>query len=86
MNNEIKDKIIEVVRDIFSQGTFVVETYSEQILVELMQANNTPITNYKDYRDDFEFKICEVCGEVKSSLNQEGGKIFYSCLTNCQSL
>ena len=52
MNTE--KEIIKVVQNIFSQGTFKVETYNEGLLVELMELNNTPIKNIeKNYRDRF---------------------------------
>jgi len=50
----IKKQIIEVIQKIFSQGTFVVETFNEGLLVELMELNNTPITNIEaNGRKDF---------------------------------
>lgn len=52
--SQIQDKIIEVVQSIFSQGTFIVETYNEGLLVELMELNGTPISNIEaNYRKDY---------------------------------
>jgi hypothetical protein len=46
------DQIISIVKSIFSQGTFVVETFNESVLVRLMELRGTPIENIENsYRD-----------------------------------
>jgi len=45
---QLQDEIAKVIQSIFSQGTFSVETFNEGLLVELMEANGTPIKNIQN--------------------------------------
>lgn len=61
MTIDVKDEIIRVVKEIFSNGTFCVETVNENALVGLMAENGTPITdilnNPRAYRTDIDVSI-----------------------------
>ena len=92
--SEMQDRIIEVLQDIFSQGTFVVETYNEGLLVELMAMNGTAIKNYENPRvdynhvvelDDFNWSKCDVCGRDKSCITITNNKMQYTCEYKCKN-
>lgn len=53
VNKSVDEDIIDVVRSIFSDSGFVVETVNESVLIELMRARGTPITNYKSSRKTY---------------------------------
>lgn len=46
-----KDEIIKLVQTIMGNGTMVVETINEAVLVKLMELNGTPIKFEKTYRN-----------------------------------
>ena len=48
------EEIIGIIRSILSQGTMVVETFNEAVLVQLMARRGTPIENIKDSLRDTE--------------------------------
>ena len=57
INRSNDEEIIDIIRNIMSQGTMVVETMNESIFVALMEKRRTPILNYTSSRDikaDFE--------------------------------
>ena len=57
------EEIIDIVRDILSQGTMVVETINESILCALMEKRGTPIAGYsanRDIKSDYERWVNEI--------------------------
>lgn len=51
INRANDEEIIGIVRSILSQGTMVVETTNEAVLVALMEKRGTPIENYASLRN-----------------------------------
>ena len=45
------EEIIDIIRNIMSQGTMTVETINESIFVSLMEKRGTPISIYVTQRD-----------------------------------
>lgn len=45
------EEIIDIVREIMGNGTLIIETINESILVELLKKRGTPIEFDKSYRD-----------------------------------
>ena len=51
MNTENDQMILDIMRNIFNNGDFVVETFNEAVLVKLMELRGSPIFYIKSHRD-----------------------------------
>ena len=51
MNKQYDDDILKIVKEIFDDSYFTIETFNESILVELMKAKGTPIMFDRCFRN-----------------------------------
>ena len=51
INRKNDEEIINILQSILSNGSMVVETFNESVLVKLMELRGTPLENYDSHRD-----------------------------------